>query len=170
MAAIFFWRQGHEANEVEDLRNALQEEAELRLSWDELALVRLTEKSELPPNCLGDTCGYFVMILSTLLYYIFLTLLGCCNCLWVLVIVWQIDPWNIPSFSDVATTSSGTSTQTNCSSPQCSIQDQIPPNVLIRDVGAFCIRTKFLSIHNSTSSFYWWYFIHLGTNLITLPI
>ena len=46
----------------------------------------------------------------TLLYYIFLTLLGCCNCLWVLVIVWQIDPWNIPSFSDVATTSSGTST------------------------------------------------------------
>ena len=44
----------------------------------------------------------------------------------------------------------------NCSSPQCSIQDQIPPKVLIRDVGAFCIRTKFLSIHNSTSAFYWY--------------
>ena len=169
MAAIFFWRQGHEANEVEDLRNALQEEAELRLSWDELALVRLTEKSELPPNCLGDTCGYFVMILSTLLYYFFLTL-------WVVAIVfgflWLFDKLileiSLPSLM-WQPHHQGHPQKPNCSSPQCSIQDQIPPNVLIRDVGAFCIRTKFLSIH-STSSFYWWYFIHLGTNLITLPI
>ena len=53
-----FWGQGRWTNEVADLRNALQEEAELRLSWDELALAGLTEKSELPPGCLVATCSY----------------------------------------------------------------------------------------------------------------
>ena len=111
-----------------------REEAELRLSWDELTLVGLTEKSELPVRSnlpcsyvrvLCDNYEYFTEFVSTFAQLRLSS--GTCDCLSNLSLKYPFLLWccnhiirdiHIP----------------NCSSPQYSIQDPIPPKMLIKDV------------------------------------
>ena len=139
---------------TEDLQNALQEEAELRLSWDELALVGLTEKSELPVRSnllpcryvrvLCDNYEYFTEFVST--FGQLRLSLGTCDCLSNLSLKYPFLLWcgnhiirDIHIYPTVVHHNAQSKTQSLWNAHQGCF--------LIRDVGVFYL-THFLSVHS----------------------